>query len=359
MKPRAWFRFNNAADDPAIADLYIFDDIGKSWWDDDAVSAKKFVDELNALPAKITTARVHVNSLGGDVFDGVAIANSLRAWAKNGRTVVTIVDGVAASTASIVIMAGTTIQISDNGMVFVHDPWTIGIGNSKDMRKLADDLDAIRGSILATYKWHSTLDDDALLALMDAETWMDADEAITNGFATEKVEGLKAAATLDARALAKLKVPDKFKDRVSAWLKPEPPAPPVPAAASASDVLAMCTEAGLDLPFASALIAAKATTEDVQARVSTEKTARATATTRATEITALCATAKMPTLAAGYIKGGISVDDVRAHLTTVTALRDSTIDIDGSLPADQGARAKATLSTADIYAARNRSPKKE
>jgi ATP-dependent Clp protease protease subunit len=141
---RVWYRFQNAADDPTISDLYIYDDIGKSWWDDTAVSAKQFLDELNALPATILTARVHVNSLGGDVFDGVAIANGLRAWAKNGRSVTTIVDGIAASTASIVIQAGDTVQIGDNAMVFVHNPWTIVMGNAKEMRKAANDLDARR-----------------------------------------------------------------------------------------------------------------------------------------------------------------------------------------------------------------------
>jgi ATP-dependent protease ClpP protease subunit len=350
---RQWYRFDNSASDPAIAELFIFGDIGASYWGEESVTAKQFMDDLKALASVVTTIKVHVNSLGGDVFDGVAIANALRDQIRTkGRTVTTIVEGIAASAASIVIMAGETIQVADNALVMVHNCWTVGIGNAADMRKLADDLDKIDGAILATYKWHSTLSDEELHALMDAETWMSADEAIANGFATEKVEGLKAAASLDARALAKLTVPEKYRDRVTALLTPVPAPETPPAAAAAADVLRLCREADC-LDLAEGLLAAHTPLADVQARVTEAKTTRAIAARRATDIRALCGLAKLPELADGYIAGGITIDAVKAQLVVLKAKIEHT-EIDGSLLPDAGARRPSVLNSRDIYLERNR-----
>jgi ATP-dependent Clp protease protease subunit len=115
-------------------------------------------------------------------------------------------------------MAGSKIHIADNALVMVHHPYTISVGNAAEMRKMADTLDQIAEAIIATYRWHSELSEDEIRQLMDAETWMDADTAIANGFATEKVEGLQVAASIDARAMAKFKVPAEFKARVDALL---------------------------------------------------------------------------------------------------------------------------------------------
>lgn len=347
--PRAWYRFGNKADDPTAVELFIFDDIGKSWWNDDAVSAKQFMDDLKALPDAVSKIVVRVNSLGGDVFDAVAITNALRDQRRTkGRTVHTVVDGIAASAASIVIMAGETIQIADNGLIMVHQPFTIEIGNAAQMRKTADSLDKISDAqIITSYKWHSPLSEAELRALLDAETWMDADEAIANGFATEKISGLKAAASLDRRALAKLTIPDKYRARVDALLTP------APAPATADDVLRLCREANLDLPFAQALIAEKGTLDDARTRIHAERDTRATAQTRASDITALCAKAKLADRAALYIKSTLSLDDIKRDLTELTARLDR-IEIDGALRPDQGARQVSAIDVRAVYAARNR-----
>lgn len=346
---RQWYRFANTAADPTVAELIIFSDIGVSYWGDDSVSSKSFMNDLKALPDTVSKIVVRVNSLGGDVFEAVAIANALRDQVRKGRTVQTIVDGIAASAASIVIMAGETIQIADNGLVMVHNPWTFAIGNAAELRKTADALDAIRNTITATYKWHSTLSDEELVALMDAETWMSADEAIANGFATEKVEGLKAAASLDAGAYFKtgtLTIPEKYRARVQALLTPEP------VAASADEVLSVCRDAEC-LDLAQALIAAHATIDVVRARVASETETRTQAATRAKEIRALCATAKLPEFTDDYITGGLSLVAIRASLTTLTAKRDR-IEIDGGLLPDQASRQQPVLSTTAIYAERNK-----
>lgn len=358
MAPRTWFKFQNAADEPSVVDIHIIDVIGS--WDDDwiarnfgydmGVTARSFIDQLAALPADVKNIRLHINSPGGDVQAGVNIANALREQqVSKGRNVETIIDGMAASIASVIAMAGSKVSIADNALVMVHNPWSYAIGNSAEMRKVADILDTMRGQIVATYKWHSEMSDEEIVALMDAETWMDADTAIANGFATDKVEGLQAAASIDRRALAKFTVPEKFRARVDAFLRPTPTAP---VAAGAADVIKAVAAAGLPTTLAAELVDAALPMDAVTARIATEKAAKDAATARASEITAACGLAKLPKLAAGYIAGAMSVAAVKEHLTTITAELDR-VEIDGGLQPENGSKAKPRISVADVYAKRN------
>lgn len=341
--PRAWFRFENKATDPTVAEIYITDVIGS--WDDDwfarnfgldmGVTARAFVEALAQLPDITATLKVHINSPGGDIQAGVNIANALREQGMSkGRTVETYVDGIAASIASVIAMAGSKVYIADNALVMIHNPWAATVGSAADMRKTADVLDTMRNQIVNTYKWHSSLDDAALAELMDAETWMDADQAIANGFATDKVTGIQAAASLQRGALAALKVPDKFKARVDALLKP---IDPEPKAATAIEVLDACNAYPEE---ARALIAKGATLDQVKAHVQSVTTAKAAAQARANDITTLCAANKQPELAAGYINGGMALADVKAHLVTITAKLDKA-EIDAGLNPDAGVAAAA------------------
>lgn len=337
--PRAWYRIEAKKADASVADIFIVDFIG-DWIDDYwgfGVTAKAFLDQLSKMDDGVKTIRVHINSPGGDVFAAANIANALRdQQVSKNRTVETVVEGLAASAASVVMMAGSTIRIADNAMVMIHDPYMVAIGNAKEMRKYADELDKVRDTIVATYKWHSNLSVEEIQALMADETWMDADDAIANGFATEKIEGLKAAASIDPSALGSLKVPAKFADRVKALIKPAAAEPPAPVAASASDVLRLCREHDC-LDVAESLLVANATLPDVQAKVAAEKATRAAAAERAMQIRAICKTSKMDELADGYIAGGMSVDAVRAQLTVITAKVDR-VEIDGSLSEAAGRR---------------------
>ncbi len=219
--PREWFRVTcEAAADSA--DVRIFGAIGSGYGDDAAVSAKQFVDALHALPERVRTIRLHVNSPGGDVFDGVAISQALRQEARDRkRSIEVTIDGLAASAASIVTSAGDTIKIGDNAMIMIHNPSGLVWGPAAAMRKTADELDRIRdASIITAYQWHSPLSADELRALMDATTWMDATEALAKGFATEIVPGLQATACLDPRSLHALgTIPERFRLRVHALIR--------------------------------------------------------------------------------------------------------------------------------------------
>lgn len=352
-----WYRVQAQAD-PTVAEFQIIDLIGgwydemwRDWGLDPGVTAKQFLKDLAALDDAVRTIRVRINSPGGDVWGAVNIANALREQAAKGRTVETYVDGLAASAASIILMAGSRIVMADNALVMIHDPWTCVCGNAADMRKFAEDLDTIRDTIVATYRWHATIEEDEIRDLMAAETWMDADEAIAWGFATEKVEGLRAAACLPPTVAAKLRVPEAYRAKLEALLKtadkPAPtPAPPPAVAASA--VAQACADAGLDLPFARTLMAETLTQAQLEERVAAEKGRREQAAAHRRDVEALCVAAKLPTeLAQDFIAGTMPLDRVRHAVATIQALRDGR-EIDGHLveqAATHAASWKAAFST--------------
>ena len=211
---RDWYRLEIRAEAASEADLYIFDAIGKSFWDDDTVTAKKFVADLKALPKSVERIRVHVNSPGGDVFDAVTIANALR---EHPAEVHVTIEGLAASAATVVTMAGERITIAENALMMIHEPSSYTIGTAAEMRSAAEALDRIRDVIIATYRWHSQLPAERLGEMMTAVTWMNAEEALENGFATEIGAEVKAAAHFDPRILAKLDpVPAKYAETLRA-----------------------------------------------------------------------------------------------------------------------------------------------
>jgi ATP-dependent protease ClpP protease subunit len=370
MKPkRDWYRIEAKASDPTVVDIYILDLIG-DWvydlWELGVTTAKSFVEQLSKLDASVSSIRVHINSPGGDVFSALTIANALRDQrVSKGRTVVTIVDGLAASAASVVAMAGERVEMADNALLMIHNPYTYAVGNAAELQKAAETLNTIRDSLVATYQWHSTLDATEIAALLDAETWMTADEAIERGFATDKVEGLKAAALLDGRAVRALRIPDAHRDRVLALVATPEAVSHDPAqteatasgaqtsqAAMPADVLRLCRASGCDLAFAQGLIDAQATLAQVEAATTRDATERAAESARSAEIRGLCATAKWPELADGYITGKTPVAVVRDHLVRMTAKLQAG-EIDGSLQPDHGSRQRPRIDVAAVYAVRN------
>lgn len=149
-----------------------------------------FVSAL-AVKKQIDSARnfkriaLRINSPGGDAFEGTAIYNLIRSQRK---PVDVFVDGVAASSASIVAMAGDTITMGVNSMMMIHNAWCGCMGDATEMRKTADILDKVSGSIRETYVHRTGKSDRAVKALMDAETWMSADDCLREGFATSIAE---------------------------------------------------------------------------------------------------------------------------------------------------------------------------
>jgi ATP-dependent Clp protease, protease subunit len=191
------------------ADIYIYESIGEGWFG--GITAKSFADTLKEI-GKVDALDIYINSPGGSVFDGIAIHNQIKRFA--GEKIVHI-DGIAASIASVVAMAGDEIRIADNGMMMIHQPWGMAIGTADDMRKYAESLDKVHDTILDTYVSKTSAKRDQVDAWMTDETWMNADECVERGFATSKTESKSVQAAF--AMLNKFKnVPDAVKRRASA-----------------------------------------------------------------------------------------------------------------------------------------------
>lgn len=185
--PKSWFTIRMLANSEA-AEVLIYDEIGAY-----GVSAKNFLDELGAIPdASAVTLRI--NSPGGSVFDAVAIYNALK---RRAGTVTVSIDGIAASAASYVAMAGGEVVMPENAFLMIHDPSGMVMGSAADMRAMAEALDKIRDSLVTGYAAKSGADDDTVAALMAKETWLSASEAQALGFCDRVVEPVRIAAHFD------------------------------------------------------------------------------------------------------------------------------------------------------------------
>ncbi len=173
----------------------------------DEISPSKF-RALVAPLKKGEPLEVHVNSLGGSVTSGIAIANTLRELSKSGHRTTCVVEGVAASIASITAMACDEIQIYPSAFIMIHNPWTMLMGDAATLRKEADTLDKMRSALLAFYRPRFDRTDAEIVALMDAETWISGEECAAYGLSVTLLDDAKesrAAAKATLRnALAKL-----------------------------------------------------------------------------------------------------------------------------------------------------------
>jgi ATP-dependent Clp endopeptidase proteolytic subunit ClpP len=183
---RPGYRIENAA--AATAKIYIYDVI--AWY---AVNADDFVKDLNQVTAK--KIELHVNSPGGDVFEGITIYNALRA---HPAEVETCVDGLAASIASVIALAGTKVRIAEGAFFMVHNPAAGVWGEAKDLRHTADVLDKVGDSIAGIYAAATGRSVKEMLEAMEAETWYGAAEAMEFGFA-DQVDGAAADTAAEAR----------------------------------------------------------------------------------------------------------------------------------------------------------------
>lgn len=180
---------------PLEADMYIDGEIVTDEVEDTDTSAAGFRDALKDL-GDVKTINLHINSPGGSVFEGIAIYNML----KNSKARVNIyVDAVAASIASVICMAGDAIFMPSNSMLMIHNPYTIAMGNAKQLRKAADDMDQIAKAIKESYlsKAGNKLDEDLLGQIMDKETWLTAQEAYDFGLCDEIIDANQAVASIN------------------------------------------------------------------------------------------------------------------------------------------------------------------
>ncbi|WP_025847618.1 head maturation protease, ClpP-related [Paenibacillus ehimensis] len=197
---RFW-QFNNVSADEGELILYGRIASHKSWWDDsdEGIYPKQFANDLRAL-GKIKNLTVRVNSGGGDVFAAVAIYTQLRSHEAN---ITVIIDGIAASAATIIAMAGDTIKAPAAAQFMIHDPLAglMGYYNTKDLAGVMGRLDSVKESILNAYVNKTGRDRNEIAEMMDKETWMTAEQAKAEGFVDEILfeESIDAAFTNDLR----------------------------------------------------------------------------------------------------------------------------------------------------------------
>lgn len=170
-----WYEIKNLA--PDIATVFIMDEIGE--W---GVTASDFTRELRDI--KTSTIELHISSNGGSVFDGLAILNALR---NHSATVNVVIDGIAASAASFIAMAGDTVKMSPNAVMMIHDAAAAMWGNADEMRAMADMLEKTSDNIAAIYAQRAGGTSEQWRNKMRAETWYNDSEAVAAGLADEIV----------------------------------------------------------------------------------------------------------------------------------------------------------------------------
>lgn len=190
-----------------VSEIVLYDEIGAF-----GVNASMFRDMLK--DAKGQTIELSINSPGGDVFDGIAIYNELKEH--KGKVSVRVM-GLAASAASIVAMAGDEVIIGEGAHLMIHKAWTMALGDAMELRKTADMLEGIDGSLVGIYHNRTGIKPDKLASMLEEETWLTADEAIELGFADAKSESFSAKAAFDVSLFRN--VPGIFKRETEACLR--------------------------------------------------------------------------------------------------------------------------------------------
>lgn len=213
-KSAPWYALRRPTETNATAEVLIYGDIGASW-DEESVEASKFVRDFTALDADAVTIRI--NSIGGSVPDGIAIYNAIR---RHPAAKTVVIDGIAASIASLIAMAGDTVEMTENAVLMVHAPWTFAAGNSAELRKTADVLDTWAGAMATSYARKTGKTQDEMLALLtDGEDhWYTAAEAQAAGFVDSVIEAMPIAASMDMDL-------SRFKNVPRALARAEMPAP--------------------------------------------------------------------------------------------------------------------------------------
>lgn len=254
----SWYSIKAAG--RGVAEVLLYDEIG-AW----GITAQQFARDLKAM-GDLAKINLHIHSPGGDVFEGTAIYNLLR---NHPASVDVYIDGLAASMASVIAMAGDTIYMPENAMMMVHKPWGIQGGDADDMRRYAELLDKVEDTLVMAYANKTGKSADDIKALLKEETWMNGREAVAAGFADQLTEPLQAAAHLSSKRMQEFAhMPEALKT----LLAPRAQTPTAPAN----------TPAPTPAPAAPAAPVAVAPTEaEIRARVLSEEAGRRTAITAA------------------------------------------------------------------------------
>jgi ATP-dependent Clp endopeptidase proteolytic subunit ClpP len=278
-------------------EVLIYDEIGAY-----GITAKSFLAELGALPDD-AAIDLRLNSPGGSVFDAVAIYNALK---RHTGEITVWIDGIAASAASYIAMAGDTIVMPENAFLMIHDPSGLVMGTAEDMRSTAEALDKVKGSLIQGYAAKSGKPDEEIATLMAAETWLDAKDALDLRFIDRIAEPVKLAASFDVARFRN--APPEL---VEAASEPDDPA-----------AIEAQTEGVAD---ANTLPAPEQSTAEAPPVAAVDNTApeasaiRSEAIAHARAVIDLCRLAGQPQMAGRFLEEDVGLDEVRNRLLAAKA----------------------------------------
>ena len=334
-------------------EVYVYGEIG-TW----GITANQFVRDLAALDDGVSPIVVAFNSIGGDLFDGLAIHNAL---SRLGERCTGRVDALAASAASVAVCGAHRVVIASNAMLMIHNPWTYAAGDAEDLRKVATALDQAMEAIIAAYKAKAPdIDEVELRRMVNAETWLTASEAVALGLADSVGEGVTVKACLGQGGvlqryqhapqalLAQLEEPPEPEPTPEPTPEPIPPEPEQPPIVDSTKLALLitqsCTAAGI-----SNLIEPLISTT----KLADEATVNA-ALTNAKAVRDLCVAARLPEFTQEFVAAGLSAEAVRGRLFD-KLVSGGGFEIDNSLPINDDPAPKTQAKQPDtnaIYAAR-------
>jgi len=195
VKDKTWYAVHASGESTErVIEVFVYGEIG-AW----GITANQFVQDLRAMDDGVSPVVAAFNSIGGDLFDGLAMHNAL---SRLGERCTGRIDALAASAASVAVCGAHRVVIAANAMLMIHNPYTYTGGSAEDFRRVADVLDQTLEAIIAAYKAKAPdIDDAELRRMVDAETWLTANEAVALGLADEVGDGVKVKACLGQGAV--------------------------------------------------------------------------------------------------------------------------------------------------------------
>ncbi|WP_223546731.1 head maturation protease, ClpP-related [Pseudomonas sp. A-B-19] len=309
-----------------VIEVFVYGEIG-TW----GITANQFVQDLRVLDDGVSPVIAAFNSIGGDLFDGLAMHNAL---SRLGERCTGRIDALAASAASVAVCGAHRVVIASNAMLMIHNPYTYVSGDAEDFRRVADVLDQTLEAIIAAYKAKAPdIDEVELRRLVANETWLTAGEAVALGLADEVGDGVTVKACLGqgavlqryqhapAELLAQLDEPSEPDPELEPDDPPQTP-PVVDSTKLALMITQRCAEAGISNLVEPLLSSTRLESEEiVQAGL-----------TRAKAVNDLCVAARLPEFSVEYVAAGLDVAAVRARLFDKIVSSGKGFEIDNSLP---------------------------
>ncbi|CAI8816065.1 ATP-dependent Clp protease, protease subunit [Pseudomonas sp. IT-P74] len=350
VQDKTWYALQASGEaTERVIEVFVYGEIG-AW----GITANQFVQDLRAMDDGVSPVIAAFNSIGGDLFDGLAMHNAL---SRLGERCTGRIDALAASAASVAVCGAHRVVIASNAMLMIHNPWTYAAGDAEDFRKVADVLDQTMEAIIAAYKAKAPdIDEEELRRLVAAETWLTANEAVALGLADEVGDGVKVKACLGqgavlqryqhapAELLAQLDEPPEPDPELEPADPPLVP-PVVDSAKLALMITQRCTESGISNLVEPLLSSTRLESEEiVQAGL-----------TRAKAVNDLCVAARLPEFSVEYVAAGLDVAAVRARLFDKIVSSGKGFEIDNSLPLDNDPAPKVQAKQLDqpsIWSAR-------